>query len=104
MEPVSHAIGTIASGGVLGAIVVIMLWAYWKKDKEFSDYRKDKDKELAEYRSKKEEELADHHEKNAGLLLTLQREVIGACHKLAEVVEIVERQRDEDRTSRRIPR
>jgi hypothetical protein len=73
-----EAIGRVAGSGLLGCLLVILGYLYLKKDKQ----------------------LAEQSDKNTSLIITLQREVIQAVTKLAEIVEIFERrevERDRER-------
>ncbi len=57
-QGLTHGLSGLASSGVLGMLVVVLLYAYWQKDRE---------------------------------LYSLQREVINAITKLADVVAFIEK-------------
>jgi hypothetical protein len=78
-EQLLKAIGQIASNGVLGALVVILLWAYYKKDRA----------------------LYEQSERFQGLAMSLQREVITAVNKIMELAEFIEKREQERESTRR---
>ena len=69
----TQAIGQIAGNGVLGAMLIIVLYGYWKKDKALGD-------QSTEFRSQ---------------IILLQREVIMAVNKMADLVEAWEKREHE---------
>lgn len=69
----TQAIGQIAGNGLLGAMLVIVLYAYWKKDKALGD-------QSTEFRAQ---------------IILLQREVIMAVNKMADLVEAWEKREHE---------
>lgn len=89
MEPasVAPAIGTLIQSGVLGAISVLFIYLYLKKDKEVTD------------------NASQHNAQQ----LEMQREVIQAVNKIADLVEFIEkreaeRERERDReVAARVP-
>ena len=78
-EGVGDAFGQLLGTGLVGALLVIALYAYYLKDKQLSEEMSNRIKDAQEYQK---------------LLMTVQQSVINAVHKLGEIVEWVEK-RDE---------
>jgi hypothetical protein len=72
-ESLLKALGTLASSGVLGALLVVVLWAYYKKDKA----------------------LLEQSEAFRAQVIGIQREVIMAVNKMGELVDFIERREQE---------
>ena len=81
-KQVISAVGEIGSYGLLGALVVILGWAYYKKDRA----------------------LYDQSEAFRAQIITIQREVIMAVNKMSDLVEFIEkREQERERESARRP-
>lgn len=76
----------IASTGVVGALLVLALFALREKDKQLKDEMTARIEDAGRFNT---------------LSMSLQREVIGAVEKLGEMLEIVERREDERKSTRR---
>jgi len=69
----TQAIGQLAGSGLLGCVVVVLGYAYWKKDLALSKQSTD----------------------NLSLVIALQREVITAVTKITDLVDFIERREQE---------
>lgn len=81
MDPV---LGQIASTGVVGALLIVTMFALREKDKQLKAEMAARIEDAAKFNT---------------LAMSLQREVIQAVHKLGEMLAIWER-RDEERQNR----
>jgi len=83
---VDTAVGQIASSGILGALLVIALFALWQKDKELQREKNARIEDAKQYNM---------------LSMSLQREVIQAVEKLSDIVQIWKQQSERDRRTPR---
>ena len=70
---VSPAVSQLASSGILGAMLLLLLWAYQKKDQQLTEQSKD----------------------NLALVVSLQEKVITAVTKIADLMDFIERRERE---------
>lgn len=68
----SSLIGTIASQGVLGVLLVVVGWIAWVKDRELKDERQARIDDAQNYTE---------------LALKLQAQVIDSVHKLSDILK-----------------
>ena len=76
MEPttsLTQAIGSIAGSGLLGALLVVVGYLYYRKDKA----------------------LVEQSAANLALIMQLQRELITAVSKISEIIDFIERRETE---------
>ena len=76
----NEALSHVASTGVMGSLLVIVLFGYYQKDKKLAEESAARIKDGEETRK---------------LLMQVQSGVLDAVHKLAEIVEYVEKRSEE---------
>ena len=115
---VSEAISQIASAGLLGALLVVCLVAYYLKDRQLDRERQEAQKLLAQERQEAQKQMAHErqewqkrlNEETAArikdgqetqkLLMDVQGTSINAIHKISDVLEWMEKR---DEQPKRIP-
>lgn len=75
MDPILSPLSHLAGSGILGAMLVLMIYAYKQKDKQ----------------------LTDATSAYTAALLAMQKEILSAVTKLSEVVDTVEKIHERER-------
>lgn len=83
---VEQPLASLASQGILGTLLVLAFIALWWKDAQLTKERQSR---------------IEDGKATLDLILKVQQSVMEAVHKLSEVVEFVEKRREEDERQRR---